>query len=188
MGKSSSRFKVSFEDYHVSKRLASDEQLEENLRYYEELEREKLQILLLGTDGVGKSTFLRQLRMIHGDLYTEEELVEFISIVHQNLIFSMKILLQQAKSLHILGGISSRQSVETIIKHSTGAPFLSDSVLRAISLLWSDPVIKSVWNLRDEFQIDHNVCSLFDKCTAIATPGYVPQGADILHCSLPTSG
>lgn len=188
MGKSSSRLKVSFEDYYVSKRLASDEQLKENLRYYEELEREKLQILLLGTDGVGKSTFLRQLRMIHGDIYTEEELVDFLSVVHQNLISSMKILLQQAKKLNISGRISSQQSIETIHQHSISAHFLSDAVFAAITSLWSDPVIKSVWNLRDEFQIEQNIGSLFDKCAAIATPGYIPQEADILHCSLPTTG
>jgi hypothetical protein len=48
MGKTSSRFKVAFEDYYISKRIAGDATLEENLRYYEELEKEKIKILLLG--------------------------------------------------------------------------------------------------------------------------------------------
>lgn len=188
MGKSSSRFKVAFEDYYISKRQAGDEQLEENLRYYEEIESEKLKILLLGTGGAGKTTFLKQLRMIHGDMYTDEELIEFLSVIHQNLMSSIKILLHQAKRLQISGRISSQQAFAVVDQYSGNASFLSDILLIAIAELWSDPVIKTVWNLREEFTIDQSVGLLLDKCDIIATPGYIPVAMDILHCSLPTTG
>ena len=188
MGKSHSRFKVAFEDYYLSKRLAGDEQLEENLRYYEELEKEKLKVLLLGTAGVGKSTFLRQLRMIHGDADTDEELVDFVSAIHQNLMTSMKILLQQAKRLRISGKIESQRSLEMIDHYSSNASFLTDILLTAIALLWSDPVIRNVWNLREEYAIDQGAALLLDKCQLIATPGYAPESSDILQCYIPTAG
>lgn len=188
MGIASTRFKVAFEDYYISKRLAGDEQLEENLRYYEELEKEKVKILLLGTTGCGKSTFLTQLRIIHGDVYTDEELVVFLSAIHLNLITAMKILLVQAKRLSISGKIISQKSLEMIDQYSGTTSFLAVAILKAIEDLWADPIIKSVWNLRKEFSISNDSNFLLDKCGKIATPGYMPDCDDILHCYVSTTG
>lgn len=188
MGKSSSRCKVSFEDYYLSKRIAGDEQLEENLKYYEELEKEKLKIILLGATCAGKSTFLRQLRVTHGDQYTDEELVVFLSAIHQNLMTSMKILILQSKILQISGNIECRKSFEVVDQYTGTTSFLSIALLTAIKELWSDPFIKSVWNLREEYGYTFDVEYLLDKCEAIATPGYMPDLTDSLCCYLPTTG
>lgn len=187
MGKASSRFKV-FEDYYISKREADDEQLVENLKYYEELERQKLKILLLGTACAGKSTFLRQLRLLYGDQYTDEELVVFLSTIHLNLICSMKILVQQSKQLQISGRIVSKKSFDLVDQYSGTSSFLSKSLLTAIKELWSDPIIKTIWDLREEYGDTYSVDYLFDRCAAIATAGYMPDSTDVSHCYLPTTG
>ena len=187
MGKSASRFRV-FEDYYISKREADDEQLVENLKYYEELEKQKLKILLLGTACAGKSTFLGQLRLLYGDQYTDEELVVYLSTIHLNLICSMKILVQQSKQLQISGKIISKKSFDIVDQYSGTSSFLSKSLLTAIKELWSDPTIKTIWDLKEEYGDTYSVDYLFDRCAAIATSGYMPDSMDVIHCYLPTTG
>lgn len=128
------------------------------------------------------------MRIIHGDVYTDDELVDLLSTIHLNLITAMKILLHQAKRLQISGKIIDQQSIGKIQSYIGNTSFLSPVLLTAITVLWADPVIQSVWGLREEFNINQSVSCLFDKCDLIATPGYMPESSDILHCSLPTKG
>ena len=52
--------------------------------------RERIvKLLLLGSGESGKSTFVKQMKIIHGDSYSIEELKNFVSIIHGNLLTSM---------------------------------------------------------------------------------------------------
>ncbi|XP_023345040.1 guanine nucleotide-binding protein G(q) subunit alpha [Eurytemora carolleeae] len=53
------------------------------------------ELLLLGTEGSGKSTFIKQMQVIHGMGFTTEERREFISHVHDNIFDAMIILATQ---------------------------------------------------------------------------------------------
>lgn len=141
-----------------------------------------------GTAHVGKTTFLKQLRRIYGEPYTEEELIFYLSTIHHNLLLSIRILISHAKKLQIMSKIESQISVEMIENFSGNISFLSAEILESIQILWSDPVIQTVWNLQFEFVINENIGFLFDKCDKFATPGYMPNLVDIIHCSLPTTG
>jgi GTPase SAR1 family protein len=180
--------KVGFLDYDLSKRIVNDAHLEENLQFFAEKEKEKLKLIFIGPHGSGKTTILRQLRQIHGDQYSEEELGQFLSVIHQNLINSMKILLEQCKRLGITGRVGPQKSLETITKYSGRTEFLPENIMFAIRLLWADPVIQSVWGMRAEYQINWTVQHFHDKCVSIAQPGYLPDNSDILRCDFPTAG
>jgi len=51
--------------------------------------RNEMKLLLLGASESGKSTFVKQMKIIHGDGYSIDELTSFISIIHGNLLTSM---------------------------------------------------------------------------------------------------
>jgi hypothetical protein len=131
---------------------------------------------------------LKQLRTLYGEPYSEEELILYLSTIHHNLLISIKILISQAKILKILSKIESQISVEIIENYSGNISFLTPEIMKSIQVLWSDPIIKTVWNLKFEFSINENIGFLFDKCDKFATPGYMPNMTDIFHCSLATTG
>jgi ABC-type lipoprotein export system ATPase subunit len=67
-------------------------------------ERQQLEpkLLILGTSDSGKSTLLKQLKIIHGKGFTPEEIQESKSRIHMNIVFACQKL------------IESRQELETV--------------------------------------------------------------------------
>lgn len=49
----------------------------------------------------GKSTFIKQMRIIHGKGYSTEELAAFRRLVHSNVVTAMQLLLEATELLNM---------------------------------------------------------------------------------------
>lgn len=56
---------------------------------------------LAGPGESGKSTFIKQMRIIHGKGYSPEELAAFRKLIHSNVVTAMQSLLEGAEELNI---------------------------------------------------------------------------------------
>ena len=54
-----------------------------------------------GTGESGKSTFIKQMRIIHGAGYSDEDKRSFIKLVYQNIFTAMQSMLRAMETLHI---------------------------------------------------------------------------------------
>ena len=50
----------------------------------------QVKLLLLGAGESGKSTFLKQMRILHGEGYDKEDLLKFRPVVYSNIVKGMK--------------------------------------------------------------------------------------------------
>ena len=57
--------------------------------------------LLLGTGESGKSTFIKQMRIIHGTGYSEEDKRSFIKLIFQNIFTAMNSMIRAMDNLRI---------------------------------------------------------------------------------------
>lgn len=64
-------------------------------------ERRAIRILLLGAGESGKSTVLKQMRLIHGVNFTSLERSHYAAIIWSDAVQSMRIVLEQAQRLGI---------------------------------------------------------------------------------------
>ncbi len=64
---------------------------------------------LVGTGESGKSTFIKQMRIIHGSGYTDEDKKDFIKLVHQNVISAMQSMVRAMDMLKIAYANSDNQ-------------------------------------------------------------------------------
>ena len=55
----------------------------------------------LGTGESGKSTFIKQMRIIHGTGYTDEDKRGFTKLVYQNIFTSMQAMIRATENLKI---------------------------------------------------------------------------------------
>lgn len=55
----------------------------------------------LGTGESGKSTFIKQMRIIHGRGYSEEDKRGFTRLVYQNIFTAMQAMIQAMNTLQI---------------------------------------------------------------------------------------
>ena len=76
-------------------------EIDKQLRKDKQDSRKELKLLLLGTGESGKSTFIKQLRIIHGAGYSDEDKRDYIKIVYQNVFMAMQSLIKAMELLKI---------------------------------------------------------------------------------------
>lgn len=78
-----------------------DEAINQTLQLNRKNSKNQMKLLLLGAGESGKSTVLKQLRLLHKGGFTEQERIQYSHIVWVDAIQLMKILINQARNLKI---------------------------------------------------------------------------------------
>lgn len=71
-------------------------------------------MLLLGAGESGKSTILKQMKLIHEGGYSRDERESFREIIFSNTVQSMRVILEAMESLELPLGESARQGSESL--------------------------------------------------------------------------
>ena len=96
-----------------------------------------VKLLLLGAGESGKSTFVKQMKIIHGDGYSTDELNSFTSIIHGNLLTSMVEVIKAMDKLNItLHNPSNQICASKIINCPTPGQYIPAEISEMMKLLW----------------------------------------------------
>ncbi|GFT29544.1 guanine nucleotide-binding protein subunit alpha-13 [Trichonephila clavipes] len=146
--------------------------------------RKLVKLLLLGAGESGKSTFLKQMKIIHGVNFDDETIAEYRVTIYQNAVKGMKVLVDARDKLEIPWQNPSRSEQAQHIM-SYGNSFLDKQTFSqyaaSVKELWKDSSIKIAFCRRREFQLCDSVQYFFDDIDRIASPDYTPTQQDILH-------
>lgn len=152
-----------------------------------ELKKNTYKLLLLGAGESGKSTLVKQMKIIHGDGYTGNELESYKPTIHENIVLSMKAVLEAMGVIHInLGDMTNRVHVKSVLCFPGGA--LSVELASAVRALWKDTGVQEAFRRRNEFQLNDSAPYYFDNIERIASPNYVPTNQDVLRARVQTTG
>ncbi|KAI1900124.1 hypothetical protein AGOR_G00046790 [Albula goreensis] len=167
-----------------------NEEIEKQLRRDKKDSRRELKLLLLGTGESGKSTFIKQMRIIHGAGYTEEDKKSFTRLVFQNIYTSMQSMIRAMEMLSIAYTDSENSSRAALINEVEvdGVEKLEPEHAAAIRALWDDPGIQECYDRRREYQLSDSTKYYLTDLERIADPGFVPNQQDILRVRVPTTG
>ena len=150
-------------------------------------ESKKVKLLLLGAGESGKSTIFKQMKVIYGAPYNDDDKRQILPVVYSNLISSMKILIEQAGTLNLIDKVVAVKSFE-MVKAVSDSAIVDSTLGDAIADLWKDPGIQLVWAKRAEFQLIESVKFYFNRVDVIKQPTYLPDKDDILYARVRTSG
>ena len=78
-----------------------NQEIEKQIKKDKRDQRKELKLLLLGTGESGKSTFIKQMRIIHGSGYSDEDKRTFIKLVYQNIYMAMNSMIRAMDGLKI---------------------------------------------------------------------------------------
>ncbi|PAA54007.1 hypothetical protein BOX15_Mlig014558g3 [Macrostomum lignano] len=176
-------------------------QIDRQLKADRELRRHERRILLLGTAASGKSTFLRSMRIIHEDRFSEQELLSFKSVIYCNIWRGLMKLLYVKKRLGIrwennktgVPAVKALLALEKEIGHSAlmACGLREDQFLRAapfIQVLWCDAGVREAFERRhsvpgdEEFKdVGENLDYYLNRLKSISVVNYRPTDAHILH-------
>ncbi|KAG1053792.1 hypothetical protein G6F46_006250 [Rhizopus delemar] len=162
------------------------------------LEKEKIvrekqcKVLLLGSGESGKSTILKQMKIINMNGYSTEELFTYRSIIYRNVVECAQTLIHAMAKLELsYEKRELRENVDKVLDYKvSGNPKsqLSPEIVAIIKLLKQDPAVISCFEKRDKFYIMDSAPYFFDAIERIGQASYVPDEQDVLRARLKTTG
>ncbi|XP_005989105.1 guanine nucleotide binding protein (G protein) alpha v1 [Latimeria chalumnae] len=151
-----------------------------------------VRLLLLGAAESGKSTLVKQMKIIHSRGFTDEELCTFKPAVLDNLLNSMKFVLYGMGNLRInLSNVHNKIHAHSVL--SCGRCFDEDQqmfpfVSHALRCLWSDTGVRSAAARGFEYELNDSALYFFEHMNRITAAEYCPTETDVLRVRLRTSG
>uniref|UniRef100_A0A3P8ZR95 Guanine nucleotide-binding protein subunit alpha n=1 Tax=Esox lucius TaxID=8010 RepID=A0A3P8ZR95_ESOLU len=176
------------EEAKESKRINAE--IDKQLRRDKRDSRRELKLLLLGTGESGKSTFIKQMRIIHGAGYTEEDKRGFIRLVYQNIFTSMQSMIKATENLKIPFKYEQNRSNAMLVKEVDIEKIcgFDQPYINAIKTLWADPGIQEAYDRRREYQLSDSTKYYLTDIDRVTAEGYVPTQQDVLRVRVPTTG
>lgn len=155
--------------------------------------RRQVKLLLLGAGESGKSTFLKQMRIIHNYSFEPDQLLEYRACVFQNVLRGMKVLVDARRKLGIPWQHPSNDAhAQRLLSYESNLePADAETFGRyapSVRVLWQDGGIRAAFERRIEFQLGDGVRYFFEHLDRIATKEYIPTNQDILHARKATKG
>lgn len=165
----------------------ADARITRALRDAERKERLSFKLLLLGAGECGKSTILKQMKILHKDGFGPEERRSFIELIYANTLQSIQVLIQACYDLNIKFYYPElEQYAQSILALPKLEP--SQSLIDQISLLYQSSSIQHALTQTHLFYCLDSAPYFLSKVDRTLSPNYMPTDADILHTRLPTSG
>nr|Q9XZV5.1 RecName: Full=Guanine nucleotide-binding protein G(s) subunit alpha; AltName: Full=Adenylate cyclase-stimulating G alpha protein [Geodia cydonium]CAB43528.1 Gs protein, alpha subunit [Geodia cydonium] len=168
-----------------------DQQLKKDKKAYRALHR----LLLLGAGESGKSTVVKQMKILHKDGFSDEERKEKLVDIKSNI---RDIVVTVTKAMSELDPPVSLGSPE----NEEHLQYLwSDEVTRkdydypekffeAVSKVWNDSGVQTCSARSNEYQLIDSAAYFMasEKQAQLKEPNYIPNDQDILRCRVLTSG
>ncbi|KAK6306657.1 guanine nucleotide-binding protein subunit alpha-14 [Coregonus clupeaformis] len=167
-----------------------NQEIERQLRRDKKDSRRELKLLLLGTGESGKSTFIKQMRIIHGAGYSEEDKRGFTKLVYQNIFTAMQSMIRAMETLNIPFSEAQNKGYGSMLIE-VEVDMVNDlerGHVDAIRSLWMDSGVQECYDRRREYQLSDSAKYYLSDLDRIAEPSYLPTQQDILRVRVPTTG
>lgn len=138
--------------------LARSKQIEKNLKEDGIQAAKDIKLLLLGAGESGKSTIVKQMKIIHDSGFTTEDFKQYKPVVYSNTIQSMVAILRAMPNLGITFGNNERESdakmvFDVVSRMEDTEPF-SDDLLAGMMRLWADTGVQECFARSNEYQLN----------------------------------
>ena len=148
-----------------------------------------VKLLLLGAGDSGKSTFVKQMKIIHGDGYSIDELNSFKGIIHNNLFASTVDVINSMDKLNItLHNPSNQGHASKITSFPTPLQEIPAEIGEKMKLLWQDDGFQECLKRAAEYQLSDSAPYYFQRMDKILDPSYTPNEQDVLQSRVQTTG
>ncbi|QRV79582.1 G-protein alpha subunit [Ceratobasidium sp. AG-Ba] len=169
---------------------ARNDEIESQLKKDRMNAKNEIKMLLLGAGESGKSTVLKQMKLIHHGGYNNQERESYKEIIFSNTLQSMRAILEAMPALDISlqPQNDARRSIIMALPGQMENDYLPPDVADALSSLWQDPGVREAVRRSREFQLNDSATYYFNSLERMASPTYLPTDQDILRSRVKTTG
>eukprot|EP00063_Salmo_salar_P028042 XP_014002877.1 PREDICTED: guanine nucleotide-binding protein G(i) subunit alpha-1-like isoform X1 [Salmo salar] len=131
--------------------------IDRNLREDRDKASREVKLLLLGAGESGKSTIVKQMKIIHEAGYSEEECKQYRVVVYSNTIQSIIAIIRAMGRLKIDFGDATRADDARqlfVLAGTTAEGVISSDLTGVIRRLWMDSGVQSCFLRSREYQLN----------------------------------
>ncbi|KEY66085.1 hypothetical protein S7711_09205 [Stachybotrys chartarum IBT 7711] len=170
---------------------ARSRELDKVIRQDEKRMSKEVKLLLLGAGESGKSTILKQMKLIYSQGFSKNEKLEWKPIIFNNIIQAFQTIRDAMAELDIEFDDPENEknmahvSVERELSLHEKLP---QDYLAPIKALWQDKGVKAAIAKGNEYALHDNVDYFVSDIDRIWADEYVPNDQDLLRSRLRTTG
>uniref|UniRef100_A0A8C8K9X1 Guanine nucleotide-binding protein G(Olf) subunit alpha n=1 Tax=Oncorhynchus tshawytscha TaxID=74940 RepID=A0A8C8K9X1_ONCTS len=170
----------------VSKHI--DRTLKEQKREYEQTHR----LLLLGAGESGKSTIVKQMRILHVNGFNAEEKKQKVLDIRKNVKDAIVTVVSAMSTLIPpvpIGNPSNESRIDYIKSIAPLSDFdYTEEFFEHAKQLWDDEGVKACFERSNEYQLIDCAQYFLDRIESVRWNDYTPTDQDLLRCRVLTSG
>lgn len=154
----------------------------------------EIKVLLLGSGESGKSTILKQMKIIHQNGFTQKELFDYKPFVFKNIDECVKCVLQGLEKFELEPKLQKLTQEDLKYLENYEVSMDADDSFDPefagkIRLLLDEPETKSLlMNYRHDFYLMDSAFYFFENLDRITAQKYLPSATDVLRTRKQTSG
>lgn len=165
--------------------------IDRQLQEWKKQRQKEVHLLLLGPGESGKSTILKQMRILHNRGYNDSERQQYRVVVHRNIVDCMCAILTAMENMGMPFNDPARISDADCITYlkpcNAFQTHLTPEYGQCVKRLWADRGVQKAYDMRADYQIYDCAQYFFDNIERITEPHYLPTQDDILCTRLETT-
>eukprot|EP00298_Acanthocystis_sp_HF-20_P002083 c12547_g1_i1.p1 GENE.c12547_g1_i1~~c12547_g1_i1.p1 ORF type:complete len:350 (+),score=91.43 c12547_g1_i1:37-1086(+) len=147
---------------------------------------DQLKLLLLGAGQSGKSTIFKQMKILHQNGFSQDELAAQKQSVHNNILTAITILINQAEIFQF--DLSELESEIALIRGIVPGEPIDVTMITPIKKVWRSQPIQDAYARNAEYQLADSASYFLNGLERALQPGYIPTEKDVLHIRIKTTG
>ncbi|OAF64674.1 hypothetical protein A3Q56_07610, partial [Intoshia linei] len=181
-------------NYRKQRRIEKDtnKKIEKELRKCKNKTQNVHKLLLLGNGESGKSTILKQMKILHVNGFDKDECLRSAIEIRRNIRDCMITIIEAMDTLDppiILENENNKDSLNYLKNSENDIEFdFSPKFFDQIKILLQDQGIIDTFQRCSEFQIMDCAHYFFEEINRISLKTFYPNAQDILHCRVLTKG
>ncbi|KIY50059.1 guanine nucleotide-binding protein alpha-2 subunit [Fistulina hepatica ATCC 64428] len=169
---------------------ARHKEVEKHLKEEKIRQQNLIKVLLLGSGDSGKSTILKQMRLIHSMPFTSSEVESYRQLVYDNITRGLKYMLDAMEDMELKVSVDNEEhlvAVENARDIRDGEPFPME-LYEPLKALWGDTAVQLAWQRGNEAAIPENLLYFFSALDRLFDIAYKPTEQDIVQSRARTIG
>lgn len=173
-------------------RREANKKIEKQLQKDKQVYRATHRLLLLGAGESGKSTIVKQMRILHVDGFDDTERKQKIQDIKKNVRDAILTITGAMSTINPplqLGNPKNQDSFDYIQDVASQPDFeYTDEFWEHTQRLWDDSGVQECYERANEYQLIDCAKYFLDKVQDVKKHDYTPSEQDILRCRVLTSG
>ncbi|KFX97050.1 hypothetical protein O988_05049 [Pseudogymnoascus sp. VKM F-3808] len=171
--------------------VVKNREIEKTIKADQKRAAREVKLLLLGAGESGKSTVLKQMRLIYSQGFSKSEKEEWRAIIFNNILTAFRVILDAMEELEIpfADQFNSQFITLILVDHDLGPKDpLPVEYMKPFKGLWSDAGVQKAIEKGNEYALHDNLNYFFEDVDRLFARDYVPTDQDVLRSRLRTTG